>query len=69
MTTNPSALSAPKRTLDDMKNAYSVRARKARVEQGLTEVISDPASLNLLATLMASATERSQARCEASAAA
>lgn len=41
------------RTLDDMANAYSRRAREARAKQGKPAVITGPAVLNRLAEIMA----------------
>ena len=41
------------RTLDDMANEYSRRAREARAKQGKPPVISDPGVLNRIAELMA----------------
>ena len=41
------------RTLDDMANAYSRRAREARVKQGKPPVITGPGVLNRLAEIMA----------------
>lgn len=43
----------PKRTLDDMANAYSLRAREARVKQGKPAVIIGSGVLNRLAEIMA----------------
>lgn len=42
-----------KRTLDDMANAYSRRAREARVKQGKPAVIIDSGVLSRLAAIMA----------------
>lgn len=41
------------RTLDDMANAYSRRAREARAKQGKRPVIAAPAVLSRLAEIMA----------------
>jgi hypothetical protein len=50
------------RALDAMANAYSIRARQARVQQGLPPVITSPNALNRLATIMA-AQEAASALC------
>jgi hypothetical protein len=42
-----------RRTLDDMANAYSRRAREARVKQGKPAVIIGSGVLNRLAEIMA----------------
>lgn len=42
-----------KRTLDDMANAYSRRAREARAKQGKPAVIIGSGVLNRLAEIMA----------------
>lgn len=39
-------------SLEEMANAYSRRAREARILQGKPAVISNPAALQLLAELM-----------------
>lgn len=41
------------RTLDDMADDFSIRARKARLAQGLPEVLSDRAALSKLSSLVA----------------
>jgi hypothetical protein len=41
------------RTLDDMANAYSRRAREARAKQGKSPVITGSGVLNRLAEIMA----------------
>lgn len=48
------------RTLDDMADDYSRRAREARVRQGKTPVITGPRVLNRLAEIMALEDQQSQ---------
>lgn len=57
MTIKRKTQSADQRTLDAMANEYSVRARQARLKQGLPPVVASPNALNRLAHLMADPVE------------
>lgn len=48
--------SGVKRTLDAMADDYSIRARQARLDQGLPAVLTSPSVLNRLAEIISAPT-------------